>query len=76
MLLEKTGKGRRKKSSGRQPLLPEIEAGFMKLFRDATTLGILLTNSFLLTEARKIAERLKIKDFIGTTSWLEGVKKV
>jgi len=29
----------------------------------------------MLQEARKIAERLNKKDFQGTLSWLEGVKK-
>ena len=47
----------------------------LKLFRDVRTLGILLTNSSLLAEARKIAEGLKTKDFVGTPSRLEEVKR-
>lgn len=65
------GKG----GSGRQPLFPNVESELMKMFRDSRSLGILMTNSCLLNEARKIGERLKVKDFVGTLSWLEGVKK-
>ena len=36
--------------------------------------GILMINSALLTEARQIAVRLKIKDFVGTYSWLQRFK--
>ena len=65
------GKG----GSGRQPLFPNVENELVKVFRDARALGILMTNSCLISEARKIGERLKVKDFTGTLSWLEGFKK-
>ena len=47
----------------------------MKIFRDARTSGIIMTNSILLREARLIGEKKKDVDFVGTISWLRGVKK-
>jgi len=64
-----------KKGSGRLPTFPEIEIELMKVFREARANGILMTNNSMLREARKIAERLKNTNFVGTMSWLDGVKK-
>ena len=65
----------RKSGSGRPPKYTEIETELMSIFRDSRSLGILMTNNSLLTEARRIADMLKKNDFTGTISWLEGVKK-
>ena len=46
----------------------------MKIFRDARNNDMLMTNSILPTEARQIAVRLKIKDFVSTYSWLQRFK--
>jgi len=67
--LSRTGK------SGRIPLFPEIEAELLKVFKDFRHNGILQTNKSLQLEARRIAQRLKNNDFVGTGSWLQGFKK-
>ena len=65
---------RRKSGSGRPPQYVEVEKELLDFFRDSRNAG-LITNNSLLLEARKIAERLKVKDFAGTLSWLEGMKR-
>ena len=70
----KTGVSK-KSGSGRPPQHSEIEAELVNVFRGSRNTGLLVTNNSLLIEARKIAERLKKKDFSGTLSWLEGVKR-
>ena len=67
--------GTKSVGSGRQPQHPEIEAELIKMFCDSRSHGILTTNASLLHLSRKIAERLKKSDFVGTMSWLDGVKK-
>ena len=65
----------RKNGSGRPPQFLEVEKELLDFFRDSRNAGLLVSNNSLLFQARKIAERLKVKDFSGTLSWLEGVKR-
>jgi len=63
-----------KGTNGRPPFFPSIEADLVKVFRDARMNGMLMTNAILLKEAQIIAQMQKNKDFIGSMSWLRGVK--
>ena len=61
--------------SGRIPLFPAVEAELVNVFRDNRAKGLMIINSHLLQEARKIALRQKNPQSIGTMSSLQGIKK-
>jgi len=62
-------------NSGRLPTFPVVEQELLKVFQAFRSVGIQQTNKSLLFESRKIADRLKQNDFVGSSSWLRGFKR-
>ena len=62
-------------SSGRKPLYSQLEVELRLFFINQRDHKSVMTNRILLREARRIADRAGLRDFIGSISWLNGFKK-
>jgi len=62
-------------NSGRRPMYPIVEAELLKVFKEGRSNGMVLNKRNMMYKARRIADKMKTKDFVGSISWLEGWKK-
>jgi len=53
----------------------EVETELLQLFKRERAKGTLITNQYLMAEARKIADKKGIEWFVGSQTWLEVFKR-
>jgi len=67
--------GAESRKSGRGSKYEELESSLFEKFMGCRSEGVSINKQFLLKEARLIARKKGIGDFLGINSWLDGMKR-